>query len=216
MNQEKQKKLEGMNYTCRKGNTLLILLIILFFTPINTLNAQTPKEGAGTSKNNSAQICPSGDLQKLLPSFSADSEQSIVDLLLAYAHQLKGRPYCRGSKGPSSFDCSGFTYYVFKKIALKLNASSASQYLQGASVEKQDIQRGDLVFFKGSNSASSRIGHVGLVSEVLPGGKFKFLHASCSKGICEDSSEALYYAKRYVGARRVIENQSSVLVGEID
>lgn len=42
------------------------------------------------------------------------------------------------------------------------------------------------MFFKGRNSSSSRVGHVGLVSEVLPGGKFKFIHASCSKGICEE------------------------------
>ena len=104
---------------------------------------------------------------------------------------------------------------MFKKISLKLNASSAAQYLQGISVDKEDIRRGDLVFFKGRYSSSSRVGHVGLVSEVLPGGKFKFIHASCSKGICEESSDALYYAKRYVGARRVIESDhSSVLLKE--
>ncbi|EHL86719.1 C40 family peptidase [Coprobacter fastidiosus] len=204
-----------MAYSCWKINTLTILFVMLFSLFVIPVYAQSQKEVSGISKGKLTQTWLSKDMQGLLPSLSVDSGQSVVDHLLEYAFQFKGRPYCRGSKGPSSFDCSGFTHYVFKKIALKLNASSAAQYLQGISVDKEDIRRGDLVFFKGRNSSSSRVGHVGLVSEVLPGGKFKFIHASCSKGICEESSDALYYAKRYVGARRVIESDhSSVLLQE--
>ena len=204
-----------MAYSCWKINTLTILFVMLFSLFVIPVYAQSQKEVFDISKGRLTQTWPSKDMQKLLPSLSVDSGQSVVDHLLEYAFQFKGRPYCRGSKGPSSVDCSGFTYYVFKKIALKLNASSAAQYLQGISVDKEDIRRGDLVFFKGRDSSSSRVGHVGLVSEVLPGGKFKFIHASCSKGICEESSDARYYAKRYVGARRVIESDhSSVLLQE--
>lgn len=144
-------------------------------------------------------------VQALVPSLNKKGND-IIENLLSYAYSLKGRPYRSGSKGPRSFDCSGFTSYVFNKVvSLKLNSSSSSQYQQGKAVEKNELQPGDLVFFKGRNSGSSRIGHVGLVSEVLPEGGFKFIHASCSKGICEDSSNSRYYAKRYVGARRVID-----------
>ena len=158
-----------MAYSCWKINTLIILFVMLFSLFVIPVYAQSQKEVFDISKGRLTQTWPSKDMQKLLPSLSVDSGQSVVDHLLEYAFQFKGRPYCRGY----------------------------------------------LVFFKGRNSTSSRVGHVGLVSEVLPGGKFKFIHASCSKGICEESSDALYYAKRYVGARRVIESDhSSALLKE--
>lgn len=197
-----------MNYPYSKINILPLLFAILFLYPVIPLSAQTRGETSEPQKTESkldVLARPSENIRKLLPSLSVNSEESIIDHLLEYAFQFKGRPYCRGGKGPSSFDCSGFTYYVFKKIALKLSASSSTQYSQGASIDRKKLQRGDLVFFKGRNSTASRVGHVGLVSEVLPGGKFKFIHASCSKGICEESSDAFYYSTRYVGARRVIE-----------
>ena len=88
-------------------------------------------------------------------------------------------------------------------FSYSLNASSASQYLQGISVKDEEICRGDLVFFKGRNSRRSNVGHVGLVTEVYPDGRFKFIHASTSQGIREDWNFSPYYAQRYVGARRI-------------
>ena len=41
------------------------------------------------------------------------SDARSVDSLLAYAYKFRGRPYHLGSSGPMSFDCSGFTSYVF-------------------------------------------------------------------------------------------------------
>ena len=76
-------------------------------------------------------------------------------------------------------------------------------YLQGISVKDEEICRGDLVFFKGRNSRRSNVGHVGLVTEVYPDGRFKFIHASTSQGIREDWNFSPYYAQRYVGARRI-------------
>lgn len=74
---------------------------------------------------------------------------------------------------------------------------------QGISVKDEEICRGDLVFFKGRNSRRSNVGHVGLVTEVYPDGRFKFIHASTSQGIREDWNFSPYYAQRYVGARRI-------------
>ena len=124
-----------MNYSCRKINTLAILFITVLSLSVIPVYAQSQKEVSDISKGKLTQTWLSKDMQELLPSLSVDSGQSVVDHLLEYAFQFKGRPYCRGSKGPSSFDCSGFTHYVFKKIALKLNTSSAAQYLQGTSVD---------------------------------------------------------------------------------
>lgn len=126
-----------------------------------------------------------------------------IDSLIVYARKYTGTPYRRGGKGPNRFDCSGFMQYVFNRFSYSLNASSASQYLQGISVPDEKIRRGDLVFFKGRNSRRATVGHVGLVTEVYPDGRFKFIHASTSRGIREDWSNAPYYAQRYMGARRI-------------
>lgn len=142
-----------------------------------------------------------------------------IDSLIVYARKYTGTPYRSGGKGPTRFDCSGFMQYVFGHFSCPLNASSASQFLQGISVADEQIRRGDLVFFKGSNSRRARVGHVGLVTEVYPDGRFKFIHASTSQGIREDWSSSPYYAKRYMGARRIYFaqiDQSLILDAIID
>ena len=68
-----------------------------------------------------------------------------------------------------------------------------------------DLQRGDLVFFGGRRSTKS-VGHVGIVVDVDPvANTFTFIHASRKKGIAIDESSAVYYAKRYIGAKRIID-----------
>ena len=39
---------------------------------------------------------------------------------------------------------------------------------------------------------------------------FTFIHASRKKGIAIDESSAAYYAKRYIGAKRVIDTDKSL------
>ena len=91
-----------------------------------------------------------------------------IDRLVEYARKYIGTPYRRGSKGPNRFDCSGFMQYIFNHFSYSLNASSASQYLQGISVKDEEICRGDLVFFKGRNSRRSNVGHVGWLRKYIP------------------------------------------------
>ncbi len=46
--------------------------------------------------------------------------QQIVDFALQYV----GYPYVYGTAGPDTFDCSGFTYYVYAHFGYSLNRSS--------------------------------------------------------------------------------------------
>ncbi len=86
---------------------------------------------------------------------------------------------------------------------MKLNASSSSQYTQGEAVEDMDLLPGDLVFFSGRAVSKTRVGHVGLVTDVNPDGTFKFIHSSNSQGVTVSKSTEPYYSRRYIGARRV-------------
>jgi len=137
---------------------------------------------------------------------SEDEVNPMADDLLGFARKFIGTRYVRGGKGPKGFDCSGFTSYVFRQFGISLGASSGDQYGQGKQVDNSAVQPGDLLFFKGRASRSSRIGHVGIAVSADPEtGVITFIHAASSGGIRIDKTSAPYYAKRFVGARRVLE-----------
>lgn len=133
-----------------------------------------------------------------------NSDDVSGETIVKTAMQYIGVPYVYGTSSPKSFDCSGFTSYVFKQYDINLSRSSRTQYTQGKSIKnKSDLRAGDLVFFQG-RSGRGGVGHVGIVAEVHGDKSFTFVHASCSKGITTEKSTTAYYSQRYIGARRVL------------
>lgn len=130
-----------------------------------------------------------------------DNVSPEVAQLLDYASMFKGTRYAHGAAGPSGFDCSGFTSYVYASLGISLSRSSSAQYMSGTPVSYDKLKPGDLVFFNG-RARGSRVGHVGIVTAVN-GGEFQFIHAS-STGVKVSNSSDKYYRARYVGARRVL------------
>ena len=114
------------------------------------------------------------------------------------AKQQLGKPYVWGATGPSSFDCSGLTSYVYKQSLNKtLPRTSREQSKVGKTVSKSNLQEGDLIFF---GSSSSNINHVGLYI-----GDSKMIHSPKPGDVVRiDSINSSYYAKRFVTAKRVI------------
>lgn len=135
------------------------------------------------------------------------SHISIIDSILNFSKQYIGRPYRGGGKGPNSFDCSGFTSFVFSNFGIKLGSSSGDQAEQLPAVAKNDILPGDLVFFNGHHRGS-RVGHVGLVVSKHEDGTFDFIHSASSVGISVSHSESNYYNRRYISAGRVFTSDS--------
>ncbi len=78
--------------------------------------------------------------------------------VLSIAAAQQGDRYSYGGSGPDSFDCSGFTQYVFGKVGISLPHSSSAQ----RSVARQisSPQPGDLVFVY--NGGGGSIGHVAI------------------------------------------------------
>ena len=134
---------------------------------------------------------------------SAETEELLNDLL-SEARSHIGKRYSRGSKGPSAFDCSGFSSYVYRQFGYSLSPSSRDQYNQGEKVDRKELRKGDLVFFKG-RSIKGGVGHVGIVVDADEKGNFSFIHAATSKGITISNCNEPYYASRFVGGKRVIE-----------
>ena len=126
-----------------------------------------------------------------------------VNDILTQAQSFIGTRYRSGSKGPNAFDCSGFTSYVYGQNNISIGCSSRDQYAKNIPVKREDLQRGDLVFFTSPRS-SRGVGHVGIVIDVDSVNQtFTFIHASTKEGVKISKSTDGYYTRRYVGARRV-------------
>ena len=83
---------------------------------------------------------------------------SFGEQVVREAARHKGAPYEYGAAGPNSFDCSGFTMYVFGRFGIQLPHNAADQYDAVRHVPASALRPGDLVFFDGSNG----IYHVGI------------------------------------------------------
>jgi cell wall-associated NlpC family hydrolase len=117
--------------------------------------------------------------------------------LLAFAMKLRDIRYHRGGRAPSTgFDCSGFVRYVFiHSIGLDLPTNSASQFLAGLKVKRNEMKTGDLVFFRTRGKAVS---HVGIYID-----NGQFIHSpSAGKTVRVDSLNEAYWAQHFVGAKR--------------
>lgn len=90
--------------------------------------------------------------------------------IVSYAYQFIGLPYVYGATGPNSFDCSGFTQYVFNKFGYSLTRTTYTQVNQGSYVSRENLQPGDLVFTRGTAAVPE---HVGIYV-----GNGKMIHAS--------------------------------------
>jgi len=138
------------------------------------------------------------------PAKIESTQEKIVD----YAISLKGIDYRSGGVNAEGFDCSGFTYFVYKKFGYDIPRSSRAQFEIGTSVEVNNLAPADLIFFKGRNKKSSQIGHVGIVISNPAQGNFAFVHSSSSKGVKIDSLHTKYYQERFLGIRRVFNLQN--------
>lgn len=111
-----------------------------------------------------------------------------------------GTEYRGGGVSTSGFDCSGFTMYIYDKLGIDLPHQSGSQFSMGTAVSRSDLREGDLVFF---NTTGKGVSHVGIFV-----GNGKFAHASSSNGVIINSLSESYYVNRYVGAKRIMSNDT--------
>lgn len=126
------------------------------------------------------------------------SNSSMGQQVVAYAKQFMGVPYVYGGNGPNSFDCSGFTSYIYRHFGYTLNRTASTQLSNGTAVSKSELQPGDLVFFRYNTSYPAS--HVGIYI-----GNGQFIHASTNKYQVQiDQLNTGHYANVYIAARRIL------------
>lgn len=153
-----------------------------------------------TNTNNNVVV---GDNMNVIGSNNTINARKLkIDALLKTARSYYGVAYRTGGVSESGMDCSGFTQTSFKAIGIELPRVSKDQTLVGQTVEKANLQPGDLVFF--ATGTPDRINHVGIVTDSSNINDIKFIHASTSKGVMEAGMGLDYWVKAYMTGRRVV------------
>jgi cell wall-associated NlpC family hydrolase len=151
--------------------------------PLTTAPASTA-QATTTTASASPFSTPSPVLTGPLPAGHPEAAQ--------IALQYLGIPYLWGGASPSGFDCSGLVTYVFAQLGVSLPHFAAAQWDFGVPVTIGQLQPGDLVFFDG-------LDHVGIYL-----GNNQFINAPHTGAFVRiDTLDEGWYAKNYVGARRV-------------
>lgn len=90
--------------------------------------------------------------------------------IVDFAYQYLGAPYVWGATGPTSFDCSGFTSFVYANAAgIDITRITYSQMGVGTPVSYSELQPGDLVFTYGGDHVGIYVGGGQYVHAPMPG-----------------------------------------------
>ncbi|GCD12520.1 SH3 domain-containing protein [Clostridium tagluense] len=131
--------------------------------------------------------------------------------LVSYSNTFLGTPYVWGGEAPAKvnatgeylsggFDCSGFVQYSYKKFGINLPRTTMDQVDIGASVNINNLEKGDLVFFLTNSAVPSEVSHVGIYI-----GDNKFIHCPKPGDVVKISELTGYYADNFVIGKRIIE-----------
>ncbi|MBO3444011.1 NlpC/P60 family protein [Clostridium sp. CCUG 7971] len=127
-------------------------------------------------------------------STSSTSNSKKASQIITLAKGKLGSKYVWGATGPTKFDCSGFTSWLYKQAGITIPRTSRDQGKAGTYVAKSNLQPGDLIFF------NKPISHVGLYI-----GDGQMIHASNpTRGVVKDNINSSHYKKIYNTSRRFL------------
>ena len=112
--------------------------------------------------------------------------------LISIASSKIGSPYVWGSKGPNSFDCSGFVYWCLNQAGVGTSYMTSSGWRSPGRFKKvgaSELQEGDIVVVRG---------HVGIYA-----GGGSVIDASSSNGRVVHRSFSGWWSKNFITAWRI-------------
>lgn len=123
------------------------------------------------------------------------AEDPVLSKLYPFQEQWHRTPYRYGGAGPRGIDCSAFVQRAYRDLfGIALPRTTRQQANCGSAVDRQELQAGDLVFFR----TSGRDRHVGIYLEAG-----KFMHVSTRYGVMISSMDKPYWKRHYWTTRRI-------------
>ncbi|MGB9096193.1 C40 family peptidase [Erwinia sp.] len=171
----------------------------------STLNAEKKRYGRHRGKSiEPAEALTSnsaGSPLKLSKAHRARYQKARETAMSKLMGQL-GKPYQWGGTSPETgFDCSGLVWYAYKdlvKFKIPRTANEMYHLRDAASIKRDDLEKGDLVFFRINGRGVAD--HVGVY---LGGGKF-IQSPRTGKDIQVSALADDYWQRHYIGARRMM------------
>ena|ERR1700744_315386 len=174
----------------------ITIVIALFFSTLavqaqtkispNTTDEKNPDDQESLAKDYLSQI--------MGVAMSATSNMK----LFHFVYDWIGTPYRFGGSSRRGIDCSAFTKELYSEVFnMDIERSSRDIFSMVSPVRRDDLQEGDLVFFK---IHSRRISHVGIYL-----GNNRFAHAS-SRGVAISSLDDAYYKRYFYRGGRMLES----------
>lgn len=184
-------------------------IYLVAFAGLLTFSAFTTKPD-NESSSEATETLPPDSLslidEQMKEQFLAEIRRNrYTDSLISFALALEGKPYRWGGKSLKGFDCSGFVYYIFEKFGYEMERSSRQQSKQGMEIALENVQKGDLLFFTGTNPQQKQVGHVGIVISEK-GDEVTFVHSSSKGGVKVSDLEG-YYETRILFAKRLLSSR---------
>ncbi|QYR19270.1 C40 family peptidase [Paenibacillus sp. sptzw28] len=102
-----------------------------------------------------------------------------------------------------TFDCSSFVRYLFDKVGVSLPRTAREQAQEGKSVSRDQLQKGDLMFFTvpGRFNSDETPGHVGIY---MGGGKMLHSCPAPKDGVQITDINSAYWQRMFLYAKRVL------------
>jgi len=120
------------------------------------------------------------------------------DLFIRVVKNFLGVPYRLGGSTLKGIDCSAFVKKIYEIFNVQLPRTVREQFLFGRKVEENDLEEGDLVFFKTKRANNA---HVGIYI-----GDDQFVHASSrNREVKVDNLRTPYFNQRFLRGVRVKE-----------
>ena len=180
----------------------IVFIIILFLSFSSCKSSKRAKNKKASSK----EIITSKNKEDLLVNNSENIEtetlKSKADNIIDYAKQFEGVRYKWGGTTTAGMDCSGLVYESFKAYDVLLPRISRDMAKQGHKISLNNVNTGDLLFFKTGNRRNT-INHVGLIISIR-NNNIEFIHATTSKGVMTSWLNETYWLKAFTEARRIL------------
>lgn len=173
----------------------------------NKATASTNKSAGSSSVKKGTENTKSEKKHKITDvedtDFVADNDNTsyFIKQLINTAMQYNGVRYRGGGTTTAGMDCSGLVTTVFKTYDVSLPRSSNDMSKVGEKLNRNEIKKGDLVFFR--TNGRSVINHVGLVTEVKDD-EIIFIHSSVQRGVIISSTKEPYYQRTFAQANRIL------------
>lgn len=123
----------------------------------NASSSSSSQASSSNSASSNASSSNAGVSNVVIPSTPAPAPSGNGSAIVAEAYKHIGKPYVWGAKGPNTFDCSGFTRYVYLQVTGRdIGGWTVPQEGAGTIIPVSQAQPGDLYFW-GSRGSSYHV-----------------------------------------------------------